>query len=106
VEDYVSARHRDDPEDGCSVGALANDAGRSRAEIQRIFASGIKGMAQSLAHLRDLDSPDAGKGAEPDYATLSTMIGALTLARAVPDADPELSDTILATARAHIEASA
>jgi TetR/AcrR family transcriptional repressor of nem operon len=105
VEDYVSARHRDGPEDGCSVAALAYDAGRSSAEIQRILASGIKGMAESLSHLRELDAPGRGPGAEPDFATLCTMIGALALSRAVAEADPRLSDTILEAARAHIETS-
>ncbi|MFE7789775.1 TetR/AcrR family transcriptional regulator [Streptomyces sp. NPDC057460] len=106
VRDYVSAEHRDTPEDGCTVGALARDASRSPAEIQRIFASGITGMAESLAHLRQLDSPDEEQSSAPDFATLCTMIGALTLARAVVDADPTLSDTILETARAHIASSA
>ncbi|MGD1224950.1 TetR/AcrR family transcriptional regulator [Streptomyces krungchingensis] len=106
VRDYVSARHRDAPEDGCSVAALAHHAGRSSAEIQSIIASGIKGMAESLSHLRELDAPDRGPRSEPDFATLSTMIGALALSRAVADADPRLSDTILEAARVHIETSA
>lgn len=105
VRDYVSARHRDGPENGCSVGALARDAGRSSTEIQRIFASGIKGMAESLSRLRELDAPDRGPRSEPDFAALSTMIGALALSRAVAEADPRLSDTILDAARAHIETS-
>ncbi|MET8786089.1 TetR/AcrR family transcriptional regulator [Streptomyces sp. NPDC004589] len=107
VQEYVSAEHRDTPEYGCTVGALARDAGRSPVEIQRIFASGITGMAESLARLRRLDAPDSenGNGSAPDFATLSTMIGALTLARAVADADPALSDTILETAREHIASS-
>ncbi|GAA5023079.1 TetR/AcrR family transcriptional regulator [Streptomyces siamensis] len=106
VRDYVSARHRDGPEDGCSVAALAHHGGRSSAEIQHILASGIKGMAESLSRLRELDAPDRGPRPEPDFATLSTMIGALALSRAVADADPRLSDTILEAARAHIETSA
>ncbi|MDT0469267.1 TetR/AcrR family transcriptional regulator [Streptomyces gibsoniae] len=108
VRDYVSARHRDAPEDGCTVGALACDANRSAVEIQRIFASGITGMAESLARLRQLDSPGEGeeRSSAPDFANLSTMIGALTLARAVADADPALSETILEAARAHIASSA
>ncbi|MEU9347739.1 TetR/AcrR family transcriptional regulator [Streptomyces sp. NPDC048278] len=103
VEDYVSARHRDSPDDGCSVAALAQDAGRNSTEIQRIFATGITGMAESLSRLRALDAPDRAPGAGPDFATLSTMIGALALSRAVAKADPGLSETILEAARAHIE---
>ncbi|MFF3000116.1 TetR/AcrR family transcriptional regulator [Streptomyces sp. NPDC057950] len=104
VEDYVSARHRDGPEEGCSVAALAHDAGRSSAEIQRILASGIRGMAESLSRLRELDASDREQGADPDFATLCTMVGALALSRAVVEADPGLSETILEAARTHIEA--
>jgi TetR/AcrR family transcriptional repressor of nem operon len=106
VRDYVSAEHRDRPEDGCTVGALARDASRSPAGLQHIFASGITGMAESLARLRKLDAPDQERNSAPDFATLSTMIGALTLARAVAEADPVLSDTILEAARTQIESSA
>ncbi|MEV7324004.1 TetR/AcrR family transcriptional regulator [Streptomyces sp. NPDC093970] len=106
VEDYVSARHRDSPDDGCSVAALAQDAGRNSAELQRIFATGITGMAESLSRLRALDAPDRAAGTGPDFATLSTMIGALALSRAVAKADPGLSETILDAARAHIESPA
>ncbi|MFI6247451.1 TetR/AcrR family transcriptional regulator [Streptomyces sp. NPDC051016] len=103
VEDYVSARHRDSPDDGCSVAALAQDAGRNSTEIQRVFATGVTGMAESLSRLRALDAPDRAPGAGPDFATLSTMIGALALSRAVAKGDPGLSETILEAARAHIE---
>lgn len=103
VDDYVSARHRDGPDSGCSVAALAYDAGRSSAEIQRILGTGIKGMATSLSRLRELDAPGTGPEAGPDFATLCTMVGALALSRAVAEADPDLSDTILKAARAHIE---
>lgn len=101
VEDYVSAQHRDAPEEGCTVAALTHDAGRSSAEIQRILVSGIKGVAQSLSHLRELDSPGQGAATEPDFAALSTMIGALTLSRAVAESDPGLSDTILGGPHTH-----
>ncbi|MGY4923611.1 TetR/AcrR family transcriptional regulator [Streptomyces sp. 900105755] len=102
VRDYVSAAHRDMPEDGCTVGALARDAGRSPVEIQRAFASGVTGMAEALTRLRNLDTAEPEQGSAPDFAALSTMIGALTLARAVAEADPALSETILRTAREHI----
>ncbi|MFF7472862.1 TetR family transcriptional regulator [Streptomyces sp. NPDC008092] len=102
VRDYVSAAHRDMPEDGCTVAALARDASRSPAGIQRVFASGVTGMAEALTRLRNLDRPEREQGSAPDFAALSTMIGALTLARAVAEADPALSETILRTAREHI----
>jgi TetR/AcrR family transcriptional repressor of nem operon len=102
IQDYVSTRHRDTPEDGCTVGALACDAGRSDPGLQQLFATGITGMADSLTRLRQLDEPETDQDATPDFATLSTMVGALTLARAVADADPALSERILQAARERI----
>ncbi|MFF3563781.1 TetR/AcrR family transcriptional regulator [Streptomyces sp. NPDC002574] len=99
VDDYVSARHRDAPEEGCTVAALACDAGRSGPELQQLFVSGITGMAGSLAGLRGQGSAEPAEDGGPDFATLSTMVGAVILSRAVAAADPELSERILAAAR-------
>lgn len=104
VDAYVSADHRDAPEDGCTVAALACDAGRSEPEIQKLFVDGITGMAGSLAGLRRQDAPDEERHDVPDLATLSSMVGALVLSRAVATADPALSEEILAATREHIEA--
>ncbi|MFJ4847151.1 TetR/AcrR family transcriptional regulator [Streptomyces sp. NPDC088733] len=99
VDDYLSARHRDAPEEGCTVAALACDAGRSGPDLQRLFVSGVTGMADSLAGLRQANSPEPAGDPGPDFATLSTMVGAVILSRAVAAADPELSERILAAAR-------
>ncbi|MFD8073616.1 TetR/AcrR family transcriptional regulator [Streptomyces sp. NPDC059718] len=104
VDAYVSTDHRDAPEDGCTVAALACDAGRSDPGIQKLFVDGITGMAGSLAGLRRQDSPDGEQHDVPDLATLSSMIGALVLSRAVATADPALSEEILAATREQIEA--
>ncbi|MEU4096226.1 TetR/AcrR family transcriptional regulator [Streptomyces sp. NPDC026673] len=106
VDEYVSADHRDAPEDGCTVAALACDAGRSEPEIQKLFVDGITGMAGSLARLRRQDSPDAEQHDVPDLATLSSMVGALVLSRAVASADPALAEEILAATRERIESRA
>lgn len=102
IDVYVSADHRDTPEEGCTVAALACDAGRSDSGIQKLFVDGITGMADSLAHLRRHDSPGE-QNDTPDLATLASMIGALVLSRAVAAADPDLSEEILAATREQIE---
>lgn len=102
VEVYVSADHRDAPQDGCTLAALACDAGRSEAEIQRRFVDGITAMATSLARLRGEDTPGRERSDAPDLATLSSTVGALVLSRAVATADPALAEEILATTRERI----
>ncbi|MEU1619530.1 TetR/AcrR family transcriptional regulator [Streptomyces sp. NPDC005722] len=104
VDTYVSADHRDTPEQGCTVAALACDAGRSEPALQELFVEGITGMADSLARLRRRDAPGEEQADAPDLATLSSMVGALVLSRAVAGADPALSEAILAATREQVEA--
>jgi TetR/AcrR family transcriptional repressor of nem operon len=98
IDAYLSTRHRDNPEDGCTVAALAGDAGRCDALIQEVFAEGVRGMAAELgraeAHAYPTSTPDAG-GSSPDFAMLACIVGAVVLARAVAAADPALSGLIL-----------
>ncbi len=101
LEDYVSAAHRDNPQSRCTVAALAGDAGRASVELQHVFASGITGMARALGSAGHAQVDD---GAAPDYFLLAGMVGAIVLSRAVRDADPALSDHILAETRHRLAA--
>ena len=95
---YLSARHRDDPGQGCALPALAADAARREPALRRVFTDGVRKM------LEVLDSVMPGRAAarrrECALAVLATMVGGVVLARAVDD--PELSDSILAAARASL----
>ncbi|WP_158968463.1 TetR/AcrR family transcriptional regulator [Chachezhania sediminis] len=86
---YVSRAHVDDPADGCSLATLAAEAARQGPEVQSAFAGGIGAMAGQL-QLAGLDRDAA-------LHQLSTMVGAVILARAVGE-DP-LADEILNAAR-------
>ncbi|MFC8225039.1 TetR/AcrR family transcriptional regulator [Streptomyces sp. NPDC057287] len=89
VEAYLSVEHRDAAADGCPVAGLAVDVARGSgdSEARRVYAEGVERFAEWLA-------PDDGDG----IAQLSTMIGALLLARAT-EGSP-LSEKVLASARA------
>jgi TetR/AcrR family transcriptional repressor of nem operon len=105
---YLSPAHRDRAGSGCTLSALAADAGRSSADLQRVFADGAVGMAQALAEIAGKPRPaaeDAGGAAYPDFALLANMVGAVILARAVDGADPALADQILSDTLRHIEKS-
>ncbi|MCA2202551.1 TetR/AcrR family transcriptional regulator [Streptomyces griseoincarnatus] len=108
VEDYLSAEHRDAPDGGCPSASLVIDAGRHTEAVQRSYAAGVEGY---LAGFAGEFAREAGEGEDgevtPEEARergvllLSRMVGAMVLARAVRHVEPELSDEILRTCRAH-----
>lgn len=98
LDDYLSAHRRDDPDDGCTVAALAADAGRASPQMQEVFAAGVTGMAQALGAVTG-DPPADDATASPDLPGLAAMVGAMILSRAVRSADPTLSDRILEETR-------
>lgn len=81
---YLSMRHRDEQLDGCPAAALGADAARQPAAVKASFEAGV------LAYLRMFDGWNGKAGGAPSeraLATLSTMVGAIVLARAVNDVD-------------------
>jgi TetR/AcrR family transcriptional repressor of nem operon len=94
---YLSKEHLEGVEIGCPMAAVGSEVPRQAPEVRRAATRRIKESIDLVA--RQL--PDWGKpGAhEKALATLSTMVGALVLARAVED--PKLSDAIRAAALKH-----
>lgn len=91
VEHYLSPEHRDDMAGGCPTAGLATDMARGAAgsAARHTYAEGVREFAHRMAG----DDDDG-------LVRLSTMVGALILARAV-NGDP-LSDALLAAARAEL----
>jgi TetR/AcrR family transcriptional repressor of nem operon len=88
IERYLSPWHRDHAADGCPVSGFAADLGRENdqaARAHQVFVSGVRNLAARLA------TGDDG------LAELSTLVGALVLARAT-QGDP-LSEELLDAAR-------
>jgi TetR/AcrR family transcriptional repressor of nem operon len=93
---YLTARHRDDRATGCIYATLAADvARRDDAKLRRAFAGGVRAMIEVLRKIVPGTSSKARRKAA--ITKLSTLVGAMILARAVDDR--ELSDEILAAAR-------
>jgi len=93
IDDYLSARHRDNPGRGCPTAAMVAEVAREPATTRATFterlaaiitrmAAKVKG---SSAELREADA----------LAIYALMVGSLQLARAVND--KRLSDKILAS---------
>ena len=96
VHGYLSARHRDHPGEGCPAAALAADAARAGPEMSEVFAQGVERNIQRFMSV--LQGDDAAKRTQT-IVTLSSMVGALVLARATAAGNPALSEEILATLR-------
>ena len=85
---YPTKEHRDDPGAGCPTGSLPVDVTRQPFEAQQAFA---RGLERYLA----LMIAGASLSRHNSIAILATLVGGITLSRAVQIGDPSLSDEIL-----------
>jgi TetR/AcrR family transcriptional repressor of nem operon len=83
---YLSQWHRDNPGDGCTMAALAQEVARSKPEVKAALEQGL----EEILSARDEDRKEA-------IFREAAMIGGVVLARAVQD--PRLSDEILESVR-------
>jgi TetR/AcrR family transcriptional repressor of nem operon len=100
LERYLSPRHRDNPAQGCTLAALAADAGRQPPEVQESFAKGLEEVFTLTAAQLASPAPEkrTAKESSPRERAIQLMseaVGAVILARAVASANPELSEEIL-----------
>ncbi|XHS80566.1 TetR/AcrR family transcriptional regulator [Burkholderiaceae bacterium UC74_6] len=95
---YLSKAHVEKVELGCPLAALGSETSRQAPEVRRVATRHIKEMIDLVAR----QSPDWGQPSAHERAlvTLSTMVGALLLARAVDD--PGLSDGLREAALKHL----
>src|SRR5579859_4805842 len=80
----------------CPTATLGADAERHGATLRQEFAAGVRRYLDLFAELMPSTSRKRRREA---ITTLSTLIGALTLARACAGADDDLSDEVLAAVR-------
>jgi TetR/AcrR family transcriptional repressor of nem operon len=99
-DNYLSARHRDDPGAGCATAALAVDAARKPTgnALRAAVGGGIERMVDILTGLSGVEEATARR--TDALATFSTLVGALVLARATAGAP--LSQEILEAARSSL----
>ena len=98
LEAYLSKTHVEKAEHGCPVAALASEMPRQAPEVRHAATQRIKEMIDLVAR----QSPHWGQADAHEHAlaTVATMVGALTLARAVDD--PGLADALRAAALKHL----
>jgi TetR/AcrR family transcriptional repressor of nem operon len=95
VDGYLSKSHRDSPTPICPFAALGSEMARSSKETKAAATELLEKVLVTLAG----DAPDR-EARSAAIVALSTMIGAMTLARVVADAD--LSAEILDRVKDHL----
>ena len=91
ISRYLSTKNRDEPGQACLFPALAADVVRQAEPVRWVFSEGVEDYLDALAALSD-----SGEGRAKAITLLSTLVGAMVLARAVKD--KSLSDEILTAA--------
>ncbi|HEY0253184.1 MAG TPA: helix-turn-helix domain-containing protein [Kofleriaceae bacterium] len=86
VDGYLSDRHLEAREDGCTIAALGSETRRQSPEIRAVATKHVKQLVSSL-----------GADRAAALANLSTLVGALVIARIVDD--PQLKDDVRAAAK-------
>lgn len=95
VGSYLSERHRDVAGKGCAIPSLAAEAVRQPAPVRAAFTKGLRDFIDILATFVSGRSAQARR--HKALVTMSGMVGAMVLARAVNDS--ALSADVLAAAR-------
>lgn len=92
---YLSPQHRDRPGDGCTLAALAAEAGRRPGPLRQAFGKGLLAAIESLSRI--LPGRSAAARRDKAIATYAGLVGTLVLARVAEDAN--FSEEILAAGR-------
>ncbi|MFL9955964.1 TetR/AcrR family transcriptional regulator [Paraburkholderia nemoris] len=79
AEAFLNERHVKNPGNGCALCALAGEARHANPDVREQLTDYVRKLASRIAHAISSDSKEAGLG------IVATIVGAITLARAVDD---------------------
>ncbi|HEY1997046.1 TetR/AcrR family transcriptional regulator [Paraburkholderia sp.] len=88
AESFLSDRHLKNPGNGCALCALAGEARHANLEVRELLTRYVHQLASHIAQARSSDHEELTLG------IVATIVGAVTLARAVDD--DKLAKSILA----------
>lgn len=95
VDAYLSDRHVEAPETGCPVAALGSELSRQEAPVRRAATRRMKEVIDLIG--RQLPGWADGEDRRKALSVYCSLVGALTIARAVDD--PALSKAVRDAAR-------
>jgi TetR/AcrR family transcriptional regulator, transcriptional repressor for nem operon len=88
---YLSAEHRDNPQDGCPSAALLDEIGRARPDTKRAFTDGL---LISNGELATRVAPEDPQSVEAQVLVVfALLVGTVQLSRALYDR--QLADAVL-----------
>ena len=90
MREYLSVRHRDDPEHGCPSAALLDEIGRCPASTKQAYTDGVLAIADEIAARLAPDDPESARATT--LSLFALLIGTLQLSRL---ADRQLADEVL-----------
>lgn len=104
IDAYLSPAHVTGTAPRCPMAAFSSDIVRQDGQVQARFAEGVADYIAAMAAML----PQADAQARHDRATtlLCTLVGALSLARAVAGSDPAAADALLEQVRSDLIALA
>jgi TetR/AcrR family transcriptional repressor of nem operon len=92
LKNYLSMEHRDHPGAGCLMAALGAEAARQNPTVRSAFTQSAKRLVAALMEI--IPAANKKKARENSLVTLSMLVGAQTIARALDD--EEVSQEVLA----------
>lgn len=101
IDAYLSTTHRDNLASSCAVTTLAADVARSNPRVRAAYTAQVGVYIEMLVSLLQPGPIDRRRATA--ISALSTLVGAVSMARAVDD--EELSREILASAASELKAS-
>lgn len=102
IDAYVSLDHRNNPQRGCPISALANDLPRQGPMARSAFDAGVEGLIARLEGWLPEQEPSARRGLASSM--MAEMAGAVALSRAI--SDDALAEQLLDASRARVRARA
>jgi AcrR family transcriptional regulator len=91
VAEYLSRRHRDNPDMGCPSAALLDEVGRCTAVTKKAYTAGAKAILDEICTRLAPEDPGSARGTA--LALFAMLVGSMQLARAV--SDKKLSNAVL-----------
>ena len=88
---YLSAEHRDGPEEGCPSAALLDEIGRAQSTTRRVFTEGLLVSNEELATRVAAEDPQSVQAQV--LSVFALLVGTVQLSRALDDR--QLADEVL-----------
>jgi TetR/AcrR family transcriptional repressor of nem operon len=79
---YISAQHCADPANGCVMPTLSEDVARSGDAVRRAYRARMQELVSKIARAI---GPEAGDAESRAWTVVAFMVGAVSVARALPE---------------------